>query len=1336
MASATALAIGGSFLSAFLQVLFDRMASREVLGFFKDRKLNDRLLRKLKVLMIAVNGVLDDAEEKQIAKPAVEMWVNELKDAVYEADDLLDEISYEALRPEVEGGSQSSADQVRGFLSTFSFQRVKEEMETKLEQIVDMLEYLVQQKNALGLREGAVEKASSQRIPTTSLVDESGVYGRDGDKEAIMKLVRSANENGKRLDVIPIVGMAGVGKTTLAQLVYNDSRVGEQFDMKVWICVSEEFDVLKVIKDILKKVGSMNCDTMTGDQLHCELEKESTGKKIMLVLDDVWSNDWGKWDFLLTPFKSLAHGSKILVTTRIESVASVRATVSAHRLQELNADDCWLVFAKHAFDDGSCSERPDLEEIGKEVVRKCKGLPLAAKALGGLLRFKRDAKEWEKILRSNVWDLPNDGILPVLRLSYYYLPPQLKQCFAYCAIFPENHEFNKDELVRLWMAEGFLVPPNGNKEMVEVGNEFFQELVSRSFFQQSNGKSRPVFQGSNGDPLFVMHDLINDLARYVSREFCFRLEGEDSNKISERTRHLSYAVTRNDACERFEGIYDAKLLRTFLPLSEAWLRKQINILPVSRVWPRNEIDNKVTHDLLPRLTRLRVLSLFNYSNVAELPDSMGKLKHLRYLNLSATSIKRLPEVVSTAYHLQTLILENCKELVDLPDSVGHLKHLLYASLKGSKIKILPESMSTLYNLQTLVLEDCRHLVRLPHSIGNLKRLRYVTLKGTAIKKLPASMGGLCNLQTLILRSCKDLIELPHDMGRLINLSHLDIEGTKLSKMPQRMGKLTKLQNLSDFFLGKDTGSSIQELGKLQHLQGGLNIWNLQNVGSAPDALQDNVKGMKHLKTLNLMWDGDPNDSGHARHVLDKLEPDVNMEYLYIYGYGGTRFSDWVGDSSFSRIVSMELSRCKYCTSLPPLGQLGSLKELIVRGFEGLAVVGREFYGSCTSVRKPFASLESLTLSMMPEWREWISDQGMQAFPCLLKLCISGCPYLRKVLSNHCLPSLTTLEIEGCRQLVTSFPRCPIIDEIKLDDGFRHLLLRRLPSGMHSLEVDRCNSTDSIPKEMEQIGCFLTTLEEIEMENCDSLKCFQLELFPRLKILRISKCSNLEFICEHEGPLEDLTSLHSLKIWECPELVSFPKGGFPASCLTELQLFDCANLKSLPEHMNSLLPSLEDLRLFLLPKLEVFPEGGLPSKLKSLYIEDCCKLIAARMQWSLQSLPSLSKFTVGVDENVESFPEEMLLPSTLASLEIWSLKTLKSLNYSGLQHLTSLEQLTITDCPNLQSMPGEGLPSSLSSIEIWRCPLLDQRCQQGRGEDWLKITRIPNLHINGYKIHQP
>ncbi|KAJ6683180.1 hypothetical protein OIU74_021271 [Salix koriyanagi] len=244
-----------------------------------------------------------------------------------------------------------------------------------------------------------------------------------------------------------------------------------------------------------------------------------------------------------------------------------------------------------------------------------------------------------------------------------------------------------------------------------------------------------------------------------------------------------------------------------------------------------------------------------------------------------------------------------------------------------------------------------------------------------------------------------------------------------------------------------------------------------------------------------------------------------------------------------------------------------------------------------------------------------------------------------------LRMLYKTDVKGMKDLKTLHKRLPLP---KKDDGFRssRFYADCLP-GMHRLEVDRCYSTYSIPKEMEQIGCFLTTLEEIEMENCDSLKCFQLELFPRMKILRISKCSNLEFICEHEGPLEDLTSLHSLKIWECPKLVSFPKGGLPASCLTELQLFDCANLKSLPEHMDCLLPSLEDLRLFLLPKLEVFPERGLPSKINS---------IAARMQWSLQSLPSLSKFTVGVDENVESnFQRRCCFPQLLPLL--------KSLNYS-------------------------------------------------------------------------
>ncbi|XP_037494820.1 putative disease resistance RPP13-like protein 1 [Jatropha curcas] len=1167
--------VGGSVVSAFLQVLFDRMASHEVLDFLKGRKLNDGLLMKLKTTMISVNGLLDDAEEKQVSKPAVKEWLDELKDALYEADDLLGDIAYEAQKSKFEAGSQFITNQVRNF---FSFRDpFGKEMETNLEKILDRLEYLVKQKDALGLnlKEGiGNEKHSLQRTPTTSVVDEYGFYARDGDKNSLIDLLLSDDANGNGLGVIPIVGMGGIGKTTLAQHIYNDNRVKEWFDLKAWVCVSEEFNIFKMTKDIFEEVSSKTCDASTLNKLQLELKTRLKGKKFLLILDDVWNDKYDDWEILQRPLKAGAQGSKIVVTTRNQSVASVMCTVPTHHLKELTDEDCWFLFAKHAFVDGNSNSHSDLEVIGREIVRKCKGLPLAAKAMGGLLRSKRNVKEWEKVLASSMWDLTNDNILPALRLSYHYLPSHLKRCFAYCAILPKDYHILKDQLIFLWMAEGYLDQPKGNKEAIDLGEEYFHDLMSRSFFQQSSPMSTH----------FVMHDLVNDLAKLVSGEFFVRLDDDNACKITKKTRHLSYLRMSYDDLERFEPIYDAKLLRTFLPVS------------LLHYWIYEEIDSKVLHDLLPTLTQLRVLSLSHYDNIATLPDSISKLRHLRYLSLAGTPIKRLPESVISLY----------------------------------------------------------------------------------------------NLQSLILRKCTELVELPINMVKLINLYHLEITNTSLKEMPHQMGKLTKLRRLTDFVLGSQSGSSIEQLGELQHLGGRLWVWNLQNVVDAKDATQAHLKGKKHLKELQLRWDSDTDDSFHDRDVLEQLEPHSNVENLLIVGYGGTRFPHWVGDSSFSNVVFMELSGCKYCHFLPPLGQLLSLKVLSIKAFNGVVSIGPEFYGNCTSMKNPFGSLEILRFERMPQWREWIL-YGDGAFPLLQKLSIKKCPNLTNTLPSN-LPSLTTLEIEGCQQLEASLPRSPVFLSIKFADDSRNLWFGKMSSGLQRLKIERfqLHPLDSL---LVQMGSLATHLHEIEIRNCHSLKCFHLELFPNLKTLSINECRNLEFICGFGG------CLSSLVISNCPTLVSFSRGGIAAPNLTFLELRDCLNLKALPDCMHSQLPSLVDLRLYHCAELMSFPEGGLPLKLQSLQIHHCNKLFAGRLHWELQRLPSLSQFLIGTIEDVESFPQDTLLPSTITSLTISSYKNLKSLDCNGLQYLASLRELTISNCPALTELPPQELPSTITSLTI-------------------------------------
>ncbi|KAB1205402.1 putative disease resistance RPP13-like protein 1 [Morella rubra] len=1257
------VAVLGALLSPLAKLFFDKMASGELMDFFGGRKSTAKLLKQLEIQLLSVSAVLEDAGEKQVTHPDVKKWFNELKDAVYDAEDLLDKIATEALGRKLDAEFQGTAiTKVRNRIST-SVNHFVKGIDSEIKELLETLEFLAKQKDIIGLRAGVGEKLPKS-FPTTSPVEESSVFGRDNDKKVIINLLLSDCGRGNEMSVIAIVGMGGIGKTTVAQLVYNDSRVRSHFNLQAWFCVSEEFDESTIKKSIIEAVTELPCDIRDPDQIQVTLQEKLKDKCFLLVLDDVWTENPVHQKFLNEILRYGVRGSKIIITTRNESVVAAMHVIAIHSLDKLSEESCWSLLRKHAFHDSSITKHPELEELGQNIVKKCQCLPLAIKAIGDLLWSERNVEKWDKILKSELWDFPIDktDILPALRLSYLYLPSHLKRCFSYCSIFPKGYGFQKEQLVLMWMGEGFL-HQSKIETMEEIGDRYFLALVSRSLFQQSGD-----------DKLhFRMHDLVHDLAKSVAGQFSFTLEGHSSHELVQRTRHLSFFCASLDKFEKIdESFYQPKKLRTFVALD-------------SSSWASKVLRENVIHKLLPMLRCLRVLSLSNNRDITTLPSSIDEIKHLRYLDFSFTRLKRLPNSI-------------CK---------------------------------------------------------------------------------LHNLQTLKLLGCGYLLALPTDLSRLVLLRHLDIAGTGIKEMPTKLGSLKFLYTLTAFVIGKGIGSSIRELQNLNDIRGTLSLLQLQNVEPPKDAKNAGLKYKKYLEMLVLEWDGTTQRSDiDFETVLKHLRPHTSLKSLSIKGYGGGIFPDWVGDPSFCNIASLHLQKCKYIRSLPPLGQLCSLKELSIVGLDGIVTVGREFCGNrnsstSSSSIQSFEGLKVLRFEQMLGWEEWLSSSN--AFPDLKELYIKNCPKLTggsKLtggLPIH-IPSLAKLEIDSCPKLVASLLGSRAMMKnasIRLEQqpsGMRKLYVCKvnevaslegiMDSNGHlqELEIDDCSSLMSFPWDTGRLSseksirisespnlelpidtnsCSIETLWL--WDSCDSLRSFPLELFPKLRDLTFYDCRNLECLTVPEHDDRDL-EISNIHIRYCDKFASFPKGGLRASNLTSLDVNRCKSLTSLPDKMHLLLPSLLTLRIAYCPQMESFPEGGLPSNLNSLAICRCEKLTANRMGWGLQNLISLTTFEIsGESQGVISFPEVGLLPTSLIDLRMCHFRDLKSLDKNGLQHLTFLRNLYMDECKELEQMPEKGLPASLSSLEVRGCPLLKKQWKRKRGKEWLKIAHVPNIKIDWESI---
>ncbi|XP_059597902.1 putative disease resistance RPP13-like protein 1 [Vitis vinifera] len=617
-------AVGDALLSAAIGLLFDKLASADLLDFARQQWVYSDL-KKWEIELSDIREELNDAEDKQITDRSVKEWLGNLKDMAYDMEDILDEFAYEALQRELtakEADHQGRPSKVRKLISTclgiFNPTEVMRyiKMSSKVYEITRRLRDISAQKSELRLEKvAAITNSAWGRPVTASLVYEPQVYGRGTEKDIIIGMLLTNEPTKTNFSVVSIVAMGGMGKTTLARLVYDDDEtITKHFDKKDWVCVSDQFDALRITKTILNSAtNSQSSDSQDLHQIQENLRKELKGKKFLIVLDDLWNDDYFELDRLCSPFWVGAQGSKILVTTRNNDVANkMRGHKNLHELKQLPYDDCLKIFQTHAFEHMNIDEHPNLESIGRRIVEKCGGSPLAARALGGLLRSELRECEWERVLYSKVWDFTDKecDIIPALRLSYYHLSSHLKRCFTYCTIFPQDYEFTKQGLILMWMAEGLIQQSKDNRKMEDLGDKYFDELLSRSSFQSS----------SSNRSRFVMHDLVHALAKYVAGDTCLHLDDEFKNNlqhlIPKTTRHSSFVREDYDTFKKFERFHEKEHLRTFIAIS------------TPRFIDTQFISNKVLRELIPRLGHLRVLSLSGY-RINEIPNEFGNLKLLR-----------------------------------------------------------------------------------------------------------------------------------------------------------------------------------------------------------------------------------------------------------------------------------------------------------------------------------------------------------------------------------------------------------------------------------------------------------------------------------------------------------------------------------------------------------------------------------------------------------------------------------------------------------------------------------------------------------------------------------
>ncbi|KAL7176744.1 hypothetical protein ACSBR2_030150 [Camellia fascicularis] len=1066
-----------------------------------------------------------------------------------------------------------------------------------------------------------------------------------------------------------------MGKTTLAQLVYNNDKVVKHFGyQRMWICVSDDFIVPKLLNQMVQSLTGDRSDVDNIQGIVTKLAAKLNGEKYLLVLDDVWNENPHSWECMRNSLLGIggSKGSKIIATTRsMQVVCTMRTSPSlTHHLSQLSKNESWIMFRKRAFANGGPTETPDLVAIGRKMMEKCKGVPLAIKSLGGLMYSKKHFHEWELIKNSEIWRSTEikEGIQPILRLSFDHLPsPYLKHCFAYCSIFPKDFNIQKDELIQLWMAQGYLQPSSGsNLEMEDVGNDYFNILLHNSLFQDVQ------LDDYNNITTCKMHDLVHDLALDVSEGKCLALTSiaTEANYHPE-VQHLMVKTSFEIPKENV-----GKLRTLFLTGN----------LPES----------------IAEVECIRTMSLVDWYQ-KELPSSLRKLIHLRYLDLSRSYFGTLPNFLTMLYNLQTLRLSSFA-LQKLPKKFYELVSLrhFYIDDDEHNRKLMPMMIGKLTSLQTLPFfvvgedEGCKI-----EELGSLNKLRgklmiynlqQVKSREDAEKAKILGKPNICELGFHW-----DRVGNPSTAGDTTSINHEDVlEGLK----PCGNLKVLKLkkfegQNFASWMMSGRDAQLLQNLVKIE-LSKCTRCEQVPPLGHLPHLEVIKMFGLSNLKRIGPEFYGchsvvnhdQCNDgiitgsySGAVTTATTKATAVVFQALRELHLEDMPKIEEWcgLGVSSSSLDTTMffpllEFVRIRYCPELTTIpGHLLSLQELICSDYERYDL----------HTHRPSLRIETWGLK---------SKIGVLLVDLLEK-------------SDKTLRKVTVSKSEELCYLPINLQNLAYLED---------------------LSIDRCPNLKSIIKETEEkeeeaSNCSgLTSLQQLEISFCEELTCLPKGLLQQtLVTLEIFGCPNL--IIAYPDELCSLPSLQNLRIQACPRLAGWWEERL--FCLTSLQTLRIGEFS-------------EELEYFPWPSTTLSAASASASASTSASAtataeeevdDDDTKYHPNPKHYPFISLVSLTLYGW---KRLKYLPDQLQHLSTLSDLSILEFKGLEALP-EWLGNLSSLHSLVLAGCKNLMNLPTlEAMQrlTNLQSVTIHFCRLLKERCARESGQEWHKIAHIPDIFI--------